>query len=195
MKRFARMAMAILGLGAVGFALSLVPPKSASGTAAANVNVINTSVPVGNPAGASGAVPLVTQGAEDLNGFAVESTCNFANFAATCSLNPLFTPPIGEIAVIEFVDSSCSVAPGTQAVLTVFYGPPNVTSAAGALTLPFNTSEAINLGNFLELVTARTVRAYAGNTAPMEAGWFTNTVQSQASFCIIDMAGHFVAAP
>jgi hypothetical protein len=197
MKRFARMAMAILGLGALGFALSLVPQRSASGTpAAANVNIINTSVPVGNPAGPSGPVPLVTQPAQDLNGFAApESVCNFASGGFACSLNPFFTPPSGEIAVIEFVSSHCSVAPGTQATLFISYGSASVViPAEGTITLPFNSSESVNFGNFTAIATARAVRAYAANT-PMQAQWDTNTGQFPGAFCTIDMTGHFTAAP
>lgn len=42
MKRFARLLGVTLGLAALAFVVSLVPQKTASGTVAANVNVVNT---------------------------------------------------------------------------------------------------------------------------------------------------------
>lgn len=196
MKRFARLLSVVFGLGLLGFALSLVPQKTATGAGGAPVMVINSSVPVGNPAGPSGPVPLVTQGAEDLNGFfAPNSVCNFQSGGFQCSLDPFFTPPSGQIAVIEFVSSQCSVATGTQAALSISYASSSaIIPAEGSISLPFNSQETINFGNFSGLVTARTVRAYAASQ-PMQATWVTNTGQFPGAFCSIDMAGHFVAAP
>jgi len=46
MKRFAKLMLVTIGFGVLGFVMSLVPQKTAKGTVAAQVNVVNTPLPV-----------------------------------------------------------------------------------------------------------------------------------------------------
>ena len=46
MNRFAKLMLVTIGFGVLGFVMSLVPQKTAKGTVAAQVNVVNTPLPV-----------------------------------------------------------------------------------------------------------------------------------------------------
>jgi hypothetical protein len=113
MKRIGRTLGVMLGLAALGFAVSLAPTKTASGTVAANVNVVNTPLPV---TVTNQLVTLVCAG------FTGNFCTDLEQVATDGTLTPFTAPPAGLVLVVtDFVWKSESVTPGQVAFATLHH--------------------------------------------------------------------------
>ena len=100
-----RQALAVLGALVVLMAIvALVAPKRARAVVAALVQVTNTET---NP------VPTISTNAH--NSFVAEGTCYFDG-SNDCFMDPLYTVPAGDIAVLEYASGTCNVSTGTVAI-------------------------------------------------------------------------------
>jgi hypothetical protein len=166
MKRLARLLVVTLGLGALALVVSLVPQKTASGTVAANVNVVNsTSQPVpnrdvDNPARQPFQEMSVVSGELKL---LVPSTT--ANGAMVQEL------------VIEVVSGSCTFANETVLIKT------QVNGKAAEYAFPSRGGT---------LISAQSTRLYAdaGSNVTIDAGSGT----SVGDFCRVSISGYLVSS-
>jgi hypothetical protein len=176
MKRLGRAFIAALGLGTVAFALSLVPQKTASGTVAANVNVVNTTA---NP------VPTVGTDNAALNAFEGVGNCTGA---FGCSME-VFAVPAGNVAVIDSVTGACFQGSTVNAVTSInmSFTPPGGVSANNLLLFtPPPAPSAFQAQNFYQNTVA-----YAA-PGPIVLSIGVIAVQGSGFNCEVAVAGHLV---
>jgi len=107
MKRFARLLGITVGLVALGFVVTLAPQKTASGTVAANVNVVNTA-----------ANPVINQD-RDSEARGAFQTQMFLSISGTSGTGVLI--PAGTRLVIDYVSIAASApSSGTQPYVELF---------------------------------------------------------------------------
>ena len=142
MKQFARLLLATVGFGLLGFVMSLVPQKNAGGApppppSGAPVNIIDSipltvgvnnfppaltgaSVPVSGNVNITSAQPISTLGAEARTSFVGFNSCAAPVNSVECQIagsTPIYTVPPGQIAVIESVNGFCG---GTAPYALIF---------------------------------------------------------------------------
>jgi hypothetical protein len=183
-----KQALAVLGtVVVIAVFVALVTPKTAHAIVATAVQVVNTSA---NP------VPIRDTQDPALSAFTVEGTCHFTA-SPDCTLSSFFSFTPGQIAVIESINSHCTVDTGTSATLYISYINSSITGA-GQIVVPFNSAEAVTFGGFTSLATLVSTRAYAGSNGiqPIQASWDTNVSQSGGfEFCTATLSGHLVSPP
>jgi len=120
MKRFAKLLLAAVGFGMLGFVMSLIPQKSAGGTPppppGAPVSIVS-SVPLTVGVNNTPSQPVPTLGAEALSSFVAYNSCAAAGTSLACQIAPIYTVPQGQIAVIESVAGFCG---GTAPFAIIF---------------------------------------------------------------------------
>jgi hypothetical protein len=95
MKRFAKLLLVTLGFGALGFVMSLVPQKNATGAGGAPVNII-------------GSVPLTVSGTVGVNNFPATQNVSITNPSVPVSGTVGIT---GNVPVANSLDAFGNVAP------------------------------------------------------------------------------------
>src|SRR5215470_5223527 len=140
MKRFARLLLVTVGFGALGFAMSLLPQKSATGAVGAPVNIISplplpvgvnnfpatltsASVPVSGSVGVGNLldgvgspIPLVGRDADNGARHPFVDGCHAATPTGDPASHCSFDAPVpdGQRWVIESFTSSCAVPTGSK---------------------------------------------------------------------------------
>jgi len=112
MKQFARLLLVTVGIGVLGFVMSLVPQKNAGAAppGGAPVSIIS-SVPLSVGVNNTLSQPVPTLGAEALTSFVAFNSCAALGNSTECQI-PIYTVPQGQIAVIESVAGFCGgIAP------------------------------------------------------------------------------------
>ena len=132
MKPIGKLLLVTLGFGAFGFAMSLVPQKTATGAGSAPVTIVNTPLSVEGTVGVNNfpATQAVTGtvavsnfpafqspvAAEAFNSFDANGVCSFIGTDVGhndfCFVDPIYTVPTGKIAVVEHASGRCVLDPG-----------------------------------------------------------------------------------
>jgi hypothetical protein len=219
MKRFAEMLLVTLGFGALGFVMSLVPQKNATGASAAPVNIVS-SIPlsvsgtvaaqqsgtwnvgisgtpsvnaaVSNPLGGTGPTPLVIQDSENPARTAFDPTpgsCSF-NGSQECAI-ALFVVPTEKIAVIESASGIC----GTDSGASIYSAAISFGTSIPFSVFYFLPGPAVPVGAGFKTTFSQNLRAYAfGGTNPLGSGisFVADATGSNSGGCFFSISGHFV---
>ena len=207
MKRFAKLLLVTLGFGALGFVVSLVPQKNATGAGAAPVSVVNTSA---NPVPVTGTVavsrlpsvtlggsvtvgntsanPVLTQSVGTLaaNAFFKSGTCTFAVGALFCSTYPahMLSVPAGQTAVITYASGNCSPDAGSGP----FSASLNVSgNAVDIVPTSAGTNGQIQFGRQLELYLPGSA------TTTVDPQVVASSGQAGGETCNFVLSGYFAA--
>jgi hypothetical protein len=190
------MRKAISALGGIFLAALLIAalaPKAARGVAAALVQVTNT-----------GANPVPTVSAEALNSFDANGRCQFNGtdngFNDFCLLDPIYTVPSGQIAVIEHASGRCVVDIGggireARVKIGPSDGLDNLATQFSFL-VPGSPEGFLNPtvtnNNIVTFAQATKTYVAAGNAVDFEV--FSTGIQSTLfDQCELDISGYLVA--
>jgi hypothetical protein len=188
-----KQAVAVLGAFVVFAAIAaLVAPKAARGIAVALVQVTNTP-----------ANPVPTVAAEALNSFDSNGLCRFLNtdagFNDFCLVDPIYTVPAGQIAVIEHASGRCIIdAGGGIREARVKIGP---SGGLDNLATQFSflvpgspqgfLNPTVTTQNIVSFAQATKTYVAAGNAIDFEV--FSTGVQSILfDSCELDISGYLV---
>lgn len=211
MKRFAKLLVVTLGFGLLGFVMSLFPQRTAKGTVASQVDVVNTPLPVTGAVSING-VPTVqvnnspSRGPDDepeptalltreetnpaFEPF-IENLCLSCGFVDSSYTVPSRTPDSNLVTrlVVEDMSGSCGTFNGQTISILL-----KVNGTFTGLTVPL-IHEADFTSNTASLeVFGRTTRMYLSpgstiNLLPSATANGTGTV------CNATLEGYFVVAP
>ncbi len=174
-KRLLMVAGAVALAGTFG---ALLAPKAAHGIVATFVQVVNTS-----------ANPVPTLATDALSAFDVTAICSFGG-GSFCGVEPLYTVPAGQIAVIESTSGQCFIDAGnlSQAYFLI----QNASTPNGFINLERTKG---NSGNGAVYTWTHSLKSYAfggSSGTPIRAEVFTDAGETDGTGCGIEIAGHLV---
>ncbi len=178
--RLLKQAVGVLGTLIVVIAIAaVVMPKAAHAIVATLVQVVNTS-----------ANPVPTLATDALSAFDVTNSCLFGggNF---CGVEPLYTVPAGQIAVIESTSGQCFINAGN--ISQAYFLIQNASTPNGFINLERTKG---NAGNGAVYTWTHALKSYAfggSSGTPIRAEVLTDAGETGGTGCGIEIAGHLVS--
>lgn len=188
------MRKALSALGGIFLAallLAALAPRAAHAVVAALVQVSNTN-----------ANPVPTVRVDALNSFDANGFCQFVpsdnGHNDFCLVDPIYTVPAGQIAVIEHASGRCIVDAGSavrEARLRI--GPSgglDATPTQFSFFVPGPPQNFLNFGSIVSFAQATKTYVAAGGAIYLEA--FASASQTSISFndsCEVDISGYLVS--
>lgn len=172
----------VIGIGSitvVALVLALAAPKTTRAIVSTLVTVVNTS-----------ANPVPTLATDALSAFDVTSSCLFGG-GSFCGVEPLYTVPAGQIAVIESTSGQCFINAGN--ISQAYFLIQNATAPTGFINLERTKG---NAGNGAVYTWTHSLKSYAfggSSGTPIRAEVFTDTGETDGTGCGIEIAGHLVS--
>jgi hypothetical protein len=179
MNRFAKLLVVTFGFGALGFVVSLVQQRSATGAASAPVTVTNTSV---NP------VPMLAIDNPGRHSFTVTAACNLFTLATptACSPENLLEVESGQIAVVREINANCTGTAPLAGFVSLSF------SSGTSVAYDFAMDASVPNFLFLDKETSLFLVPVAGRPNTVSVAFAADSLPSEFSSCNVTVIGNFV---